>query len=73
MCRWPASPLHWHLRAEVVEISCHDEEIIMQQRLTRVQWEGEVDKMARWGAKAGPADRTPIIDYLLLKLYGPRP
>ena len=53
-------------------LPCHNEDIIMQQRLTRVQWEREVDKMTRWGAKVDAADRTPIVDYLL-KLYGPRP
>jgi hypothetical protein len=53
-------------------LSCHNEDIIMQQRLTRVQWEREVDKMARWGAKVDAADRGPIVEYLL-KLYGPRP
>jgi hypothetical protein len=53
-------------------LPCHNEEIIMQQRLTRVQWEREVDKMVRWGAKVDAPDRGPIVDYLL-KLYGPRP
>jgi sulfite oxidase len=53
-------------------LPCHQEDIIMQQRLTRVQWEREVDKMVRWGAKVDSADRGPIVDYLL-RLYGPRP
>ncbi len=53
-------------------LPCHQEDIIMQQRLTRVQWDREVDKMVRWGAKVDAGDRGSIIDYLL-KLYGPRP
>ncbi|MGH9629511.1 MAG: hypothetical protein ACRD7E_14420, partial [Bryobacteraceae bacterium] len=53
-------------------LSCHGEDIIRQQRLTRVQWEREVDKMVRWGAKVDPANKEPLIDYLV-KLYGPRP
>jgi hypothetical protein len=53
-------------------LPCHQEDIIMQQRLTRVQWEREVDKMVRWGAKVDSGDRGPIVDYLL-RLYGPRP
>ena len=53
-------------------LACHNEDIIMQQRMTRVQWEREVDKMTRWGAKLEAADRPKVIDYLL-KLYGPRP
>ncbi|MBI3279476.1 MAG: hypothetical protein HYZ57_06510, partial [Acidobacteria bacterium] len=44
----------------------------MQQRLTRVQWAADVDKMVRWGAKVNPKEREEIIEYLL-RLYGPRP
>lgn len=51
---------------------CHEEDIVMQQRLTRTQWEREIDKMVRWGAKVNPAERSELLDYLL-KLYGPRP
>ena len=45
---------------------------VQQQRLTRVQWEREVDKMVRWGAKVNPPDREGLLDYLF-HLYGPRP
>jgi hypothetical protein len=53
-------------------LTCHEEDVIMQQRLSRTQWEREVDKMIRWGAKVDKAERDAMIDYLL-KLYGPRP
>ena len=54
-------------------LSCHDEDIIMQQRLTRSQWEREVDKMIRWGApRLEEPDRRAVLDYLY-RLYGPRP
>ncbi len=45
-------------------LGCHGEDIIRGQRLTRVQWEREVEKMVRWGAQV-PAEQKPlIIDYL---------
>jgi DMSO/TMAO reductase YedYZ molybdopterin-dependent catalytic subunit len=53
-------------------LTCHNEDIIRQERLTRVQWEREVEKMVRWGAKVNAQERDDIIDYLF-HLYGPRP
>jgi hypothetical protein len=50
---------------------CHDDDVIRQQRLTRAQWNREVDKMINWGARVAPEDREPLIDYLL-RLAGPR-
>jgi DMSO/TMAO reductase YedYZ molybdopterin-dependent catalytic subunit len=44
---------------------CHDDDVIRQQRLTRAQWNREVDKMINWGARVTPEDREPLIDYLL--------
>jgi len=46
-------------------IGCHGEEMISGQKLTRPQWEREVDKMKSWGATVKPEDRSEIIDYLL--------
>jgi DMSO/TMAO reductase YedYZ molybdopterin-dependent catalytic subunit len=43
---------------------CHDSHMMMQQRLTRAQWEKEIDKMTGWGASVKPDDRTAIVDYL---------
>ncbi len=46
-------------------VSCHGEEMISGQKLTRPQWEREVDKMKNWGAPVKPEDRSEIVDYLL--------
>jgi hypothetical protein len=43
---------------------CHESRIISQQRLTKVAWAKEVDKMIRWGAVVDSADREAFIDYL---------
>ena len=44
---------------------CHGNDVVEQQRLTRGQWEKELDKMGRWGAKVKPEDREGILDYLV--------
>jgi hypothetical protein len=53
-------------------LGCHGEDMIAGQKLTRPQWEREVDKMTRWGARVKPEDRGAIIDFLLSH-FGPRP
>lgn len=45
-------------------LACHTEEPIRQQRLTRTQWEREVEKMERWGARVAPETRSQLIDFL---------
>jgi hypothetical protein len=45
-------------------ISCHDDHMVRQQRLTRGQWEKEIDKMTGWGAQVSASDRATIVDYL---------
>jgi len=45
-------------------LSCHEADLITQQRLGRAGWEREVDKMIRWGAEAGAPERQAMIDYL---------
>ncbi|HLJ14436.1 MAG TPA: molybdopterin-dependent oxidoreductase [Bryobacteraceae bacterium] len=44
--------------------ACHGQDMIRQQRLTRAQWEREVNKMAGWGAQVKPEERTGILKYL---------
>lgn len=51
---------------------CHTEDLISQQRLTRPQWDREINKMTGWGAKVNADDRSQILDYLFGN-YGPRP
>jgi len=45
--------------------------MIRGQKLTRTQWEREVDKMMRWGASVKPEDRSEMIDFLLSQ-FGPK-
>jgi len=45
---------------------CHDADVIWQQPgLTRDQWNRELDKMQRWGARITPEDRDRFLDYLM--------
>jgi DMSO/TMAO reductase YedYZ molybdopterin-dependent catalytic subunit len=53
-------------------VTCHEDDVIRQQRLTRAQWEAEINKMVGWGAKVRDQDRTALLDYLAGS-YGPRP
>src|SRR5215467_3626609 len=45
-------------------LECHDAGIIVQQRLNKVAWTREVDKMIKWGALVDPGDRDAFIEYL---------
>jgi hypothetical protein len=58
----PTGPMQAKATAACLE--CHGARIILQQRLTKVAWTKEVDKMTKWGATVDPADRDPLIDYL---------
>jgi molybdenum-dependent oxidoreductase-like protein len=50
---------------------CHDDDVIRQQRLTRAQWDRELNKMIGWGARVQPEERQSLLDYLL-RIAGPR-
>ena len=52
--------------------SCHEADLIVQQRLTRTGWGRELDKMARWGALIEAQEREPMLDYLSAH-FAPRP
>jgi hypothetical protein len=45
-------------------LSCHDEGMMVQQRLTPAQWDREINKMTGWGAPLKPEDRDAILKYL---------
>jgi cytochrome c5 len=53
-------------------LTCHEADLIAQQRLTRAGWEREIDKMIRWGARVAPGERDAMLDYLAAR-FGPRP
>jgi hypothetical protein len=58
----PSGPLQAKVKAACV--GCHDSGIIVQQRLGKVAWTKEVDKMTKWGAVVDPNDRDAFIEYL---------
>ncbi len=45
-------------------LTCHDADIIEQQKLSRTGWTRSVEKMMRWGAAITDADKEPLVDYL---------
>jgi cytochrome c5 len=52
-------------------LTCHEADIIEQQKLTPTGWTRSVEKMMRWGAAVGDADKQPLVDYLAAR-FGPR-
>ncbi|HVO97466.1 MAG TPA: molybdopterin-dependent oxidoreductase [Bryobacteraceae bacterium] len=53
-------------------LTCHEEDVIRQQRLTRAQWDREITKMTNWGAPVKPGNRESILNYLS-RYFGPGP
>jgi cytochrome c5 len=51
--------------------TCHEADIIEQQKLSRTGWNRSVEKMMRWGATVSAEEKEPLIDYLAAK-FGPR-
>jgi cytochrome c5 len=71
-------PVASHVSPEVVTatykkvcLTCHDADIIEQQRLTPAGWTRTVEKMMRWGAAVSDAEKQPLIDHLASR-FGPR-
>ena len=52
-------------------LTCHDADMIEQQRLTPTGWTRSVEKMMRWGAAVSDAEKQPLIDHLASR-FGPR-
>lgn len=52
-------------------LTCHDADIIEQQKLSKTGWTRSVEKMMRWGAAVSEADKEPLVEYLSSR-YGPR-
>ena len=53
-------------------LTCHETDMIAQQRLSTAAWGREVDKMTRWGAPVEPAERDALIAYLA-RHFAPAP
>ncbi len=68
----PASNIVRPAALEQSCLTCHTLEPIEQQRLTHAQWEREVEKMQRWGAKVRPELKDVLVDFLA-NHYGVRP
>ena len=51
--------------------TCHEDDLIQAQRLTRAGWTREVDKMIRWGAMVSDAEKDALIEYFTAR-YPPR-
>jgi len=52
-------------------LSCHQAELVRQQRLTATGWTREVEKMMRWGAGVRNDEKQPLINYLSSGPGGP--
>jgi DMSO/TMAO reductase YedYZ molybdopterin-dependent catalytic subunit len=45
-------------------MTCHGDDVIKQQHLTRAQWDREITKMTNWGAEVKAEDREGLLDFL---------
>jgi len=54
-------------------MECHESRIILQQRLSKVAWAKEVDKMVKWGAVVDAADQDSFVDYLSANFPADKP
>ena len=52
-------------------LTCHEADIIEQQKLSRTGWTRSVEKMMRWGATVSDTEKEPLIDYLSSR-FGPK-
>jgi sulfite oxidase len=68
----PAGPSVRPAALEQSCLTCHTLEPIEQQRLNHAQWQREVEKMQRWGAKVRPELKDVLVDFLA-NHYGVRP
>jgi cytochrome c5 len=51
-------------------LTCHEADIVEQQKLTPTGWTRSVEKMVRWGAAVSDAEKQPLVDYLAAR-FGP--
>ena len=52
-------------------LTCHEDDLIESQRLSRAGWVREVEKMMRWGADVPATDKDALVSYLAAR-YPPR-
>jgi cytochrome c5 len=51
-------------------LTCHEADMIQQQRLTPTGWTRSVEKMMRWGAAISDAEKPSLVEYLAAR-FGP--
>ncbi|MDC8450149.1 MAG: c-type cytochrome [Nitrospira sp.] len=60
-------------RAEGLIISrcavCHSQDLITQQRLSKIRWEATVEKMKHWGAEILPEEADLLVRYLSARYH----
>lgn len=49
---------------------CHSADIVLQQRLDRLAWQSEIERMVKWGAPLDDEDRQLLVAYLA-RHHGP--
>jgi mono/diheme cytochrome c family protein len=52
-------------------LTCHEDDIIESQRLSRAGWMRSVEKMMRWGAGVAANEKDALVEYLAAR-YPPR-
>jgi cytochrome c oxidase cbb3-type subunit 3 len=52
-------------------LSCHEADIIEQQKLTPTGWTRSVEKMMRWGAAVSDAEKQSLVEYLAARFSPP--
>jgi cytochrome c5 len=52
-------------------LTCHESDIIEQQKLSPTGWTRSVEKMMRWGAAVSDTEKQPLVEYLASR-FGPR-
>ena len=45
-------------------LTCHESDLIAQQRLSRAGWGRELDKMIRWGAPVTEPEKNGLVEFL---------
>ena len=48
-------------------LTCHEADLIEQQRLTRAGWDREIAKMERWGAALSTLEREELLTHLAIR------
>lgn len=44
--------------------TCHQDDLVQQQRLSKTGWTREVEKMTRWGAEVSDDEKPALVEYL---------